>query len=234
MTAEQFWQFNNFWKTIIYTASILTAFGVIGRGCWKIYKAAKSVQDWVVRMNSWTSNVDDRFQSQQDAAEVWHSEVKEIMDVQNTKITDIHKTVDAELKTNTGGNVKDQMAATSKTVTKMDARQASFTQLSFIAIFENDVDGLCVKANKTLCELCGAEQEQLQGEGWLNFVDKPEREAVKAQWNQFVKNGNELCGTYTMVKNGKGKEKFQVEFYAIATRDKKGNLIIINGRLAKL
>lgn len=66
------------------------------------------------------------------------------------------------------------------------ARLYAILDLMPTAIYECDLEGNCIHANKALCDLFGLNLEQMMGSGWLAGIHPDDREKTYDRWLNAV------------------------------------------------
>ena len=82
------------------------------------------------------------------------------------------------------------------------------------ALFECDVDGRCIWANRRLCDLFGLDGQEVLGNGWLTAIAHEDREETWENWIGAVKARVPYEAQYTLRHPQSRNEK---EVNAVAT-----------------
>lgn len=93
------------------------------------------------------------------------------------------------------------------------------------AIYECSPEGLCIFANRTLCELFDLSLAEMTGTGWLQALAGPERERVYDVWTSAVKKKIPYECVYVL------KNKQKVYTKATPMLDRLGNVLGYHGRI---
>ena len=109
---------------------------------------------------------------------------------------------------------------------------SALIRLSDDAIFVCVADGSCIFVNDALCDLFGAQYNDMMGFGWAHFILKEEREAVHQAWDAGIKYNKMVAGEYTMV-NGVTLEKIKCEYTAVVHRVR-GKVVTIFGMVKRV
>lgn len=141
--------------------------------------------------------------------------------------------VSKELKPNGGGSIKDQVKQISTDIKVIRAERDTTFYLSKDATFKNNSEGLCINANKALCKLFGANEKELLGVGWMNFIVEEDKERVMEEWDTNIDSGSEIISNYTIQNKETGKLT-KVQYRAIIMRDDDGSIISIFGVVEKI
>jgi PAS domain S-box-containing protein len=90
-------------------------------------------------------------------------------------------------------------------------------------ILHTDANGSVTRVNRLLTRIVGRPESELLGSGWINTIAFEDRERVKKDWHDAVKNKRDYEGEYHII-NSKGKS-INVESRATRMVDGKGNVI---------
>lgn len=139
------------------------------------------------------------------------------------------KTLSEEIKVN-GGDVtlRDKITNIAKDVKVIIGNSEASFYLSETPMFKNDANGYCTAANNALCKLFGATEEDMMGDGWLNFVVTEDRDRAGRYWHTQVQNNNVVIDSYVITPGGKG-DKVQVRYKALVNRSFNGEPISMVG-----
>ena len=89
---------------------------------------------------------------------------------------------------------------------------------------KNDAHGTCTNANKALCKLFGAQENEMLGLGWTNFVIEEDKERIVDEWQANIEFGNEIISSYTVQNKETGKLT-KVQYRALIMRDNDNSII---------
>jgi PAS domain S-box-containing protein len=141
--------------------------------------------------------------------------------------------VSKELKPNGGGSIKDQVKQISTDIKVIRAERDTAFYLSKDAMFKNNANGLCTNANTALCRLFGAQENEMLGLGWTNFVIEEDKERIIDEWQANIEFGNEIISNYTIENKETGK-LIKVQYRALIMRDDDESIISIVGIVEKI
>jgi PAS domain S-box-containing protein len=101
--------------------------------------------------------------------------------------------------------------------------------LSDVPMFVCNEEGLCILANKAICDLFGAEEKQMRGYGWLNFLHPEDRALAQRHWELAIHSGNEdVTGEYRIIN---GDSVVDAVYHSIIIRGNEGQLIVSVGKV---
>lgn len=91
-----------------------------------------------------------------------------------------------ELKPNHGSSIKDAINQIRHTVHTIEKRQRAWLSYEDQGIFETDADGKCIWVNRAYLKMLNVTFEEVQGNGWKNFIHPHARENVFHEWASAV------------------------------------------------
>lgn len=101
--------------------------------------------------------------------------------------------------------------------------------LSDVPMFVCNEEGLCILANRAMCELFGGEEKQMRGYGWLGFIHPDDRAAAQRHWELAIHSGNEdVTGEYRIIN---GDSVVDAVYHSIIIRGNEGQLIVSVGKV---
>jgi PAS domain-containing protein len=106
------------------------------------------------------------------------------------KIDHIYK----EVTPNGGGSLKDAITELKGTVARIERRQRTWLSYEENGVFETDGEGRFTWANRSLLHFLNAAFEEVEGNGWKNFVHPDGRERVFREWEEAVRDGRDFKG----------------------------------------
>lgn len=142
--------------------------------------------------------------------------IKEVRE-QFAKLDIIYK----ELLPNSGSSLKDAVNQIRNTVHTIEKRQRAWLSYEDQGIYETDENGLCIWTNRAYLKMLNATFDEVQGNGWKNFIHPKNREFVFSEWDAAVEDkrdfktnikylsatNDEVCGTCEAfaIKDNNGK-----------------------------
>lgn len=93
-------------------------------------------------------------------------------------------------------------------------------------VFLSNEQGFCTFANDRICELLGGDRDEIEGDGWINFIKVNQRSRVRNEYEYAVKNGKHLDSTFTVI-NKVSNEEFDCDFTVMIRRNLEGEIIVI-------
>lgn len=147
-------------------------------------------------------------------------------------ITELSKNVQhlsEEIKVN-GGDVtlRDKITNIAKDVKVIVGNSEASFYLSDTPMFKNDANGYCIAANTALCRLFGATEEEMLGDGWLNYVVKEDRDRARTYWHNQIKANSVVIDRYVITPGGSGA-KLEITYKAMVNRSFSGEPVSIVG-----
>ncbi len=124
--------------------------------------------------------------------------------------------------------IRDGQSGLIKKVDIIGNRQTALIELNDSAMFENDAEGNCIRANAALCKMFGSTPNQMFGYGWLNFIKNPDHE--REVFEQAVETDNEITRDYTILYGGNGHE-IPATYIAHIKRDEHGGVVNVTGKV---
>lgn len=109
--------------------------------------------------------------------------------------------VKAEVKPNGGGSMADAVNRIEEQIHILNYWMTAFQNLYEKPIFKADNLGHNVWANNSYLKLVGASLPEVEGHGWLSYVEDNERPKVSLEWESAVKEGRSFDLTYTLHNN---------------------------------
>lgn len=103
--------------------------------------------------------------------------------------------------------------------------------LSSDCIFQCDKYGKCVRVNQSICDLFGADEDEMLGYGWADFIAEDERGEAEKYWKERVLTNTIIKSEYPII-NRKTNTKVECSYIAYVKRDK-GQIISIFGIVNK-
>ncbi len=92
----------------------------------------------------------------------------------------------SELRPNHGTSIKDAINQIRHTVHTIEKRQRAWLSYEDQGIFETDADGKCIWVNRAYLKMLNVTFEEVQGNGWKNFIHPHARENVFHEWSSAV------------------------------------------------
>lgn len=116
------------------------------------------------------------------------------------KLKEKTKGILEEVKTNGGKSLKDAVTRLNddtgliktelKTVTEsvnfIIARQWAVLNTTDQAVFETDVEGYCIRANRAYLDICGRPFDEIKGNGWKITIHPLDRDFVSREWQNAI------------------------------------------------
>jgi len=103
-------------------------------------------------------------------------------------------------------------------------RFKSLVNLLDIGIWEADDNGSFIYVNRMLLAMTGYSQERMLGNGWISSISEEDRERVREEWFQSVKDKREMNIHFAFINMDGGK----VDVRAITSPIKSKNGSIVN------
>ena len=150
---------------------------------------------------------------------------------QDQMISDVAWIID-QMKPNGGSSIKDSLNRLETELHLVSQRQKIFVLDSPFAIFESNVDGDCVYANRTYCRSVGRSMEEILGRGWINTLHESTRARCVEEWMFAVKDKREFSMEYNM-KDEDGNA-FKVHCSASPMYDRHGEICGWTGVIVKI
>ncbi len=104
------------------------------------------------------------------------------VDEQFVKLDMIYK----ELQPNSGGSLKDAVNQIRNTVHTIEKRQRAWLSYEDQGIFETDDQGRCIWTNRSYLKMLNVTFDEVQGNGWKNFIHPKNRDYVFEEWAAAV------------------------------------------------
>lgn len=96
----------------------------------------------------------------------------------------------AQVLPNGGSSLRDAVDRIGRRVDEMDVLNRTKWHMDpHIASFRNDEHGNCIAANLRLCQLLGAQETEITGMNWRNFVHPADIDRMSKEWMEAVKMG---------------------------------------------
>jgi PAS domain S-box-containing protein len=104
---------------------------------------------------------------------------------------------------------------------------------AILSVHENAVflckdNGDLTYANEVMCEMFGANVEDLEGEGWLRFIVDKHRDYVIKSYQSAIKNGRHFAPSFT-IRNGETGVETKCDCSIIIRRNSEAAVISIFG-----
>ncbi len=141
-------------------------------------------------------------------------------------------TIEAEMKPNGGGSLRDAIDRIHAITLRLDQRQRNFFQFDPNGIFEMDATGQIIWVNRAYLDIIHRHPEDILGFGWRSCISEHDRHRVITEWEYAVKDKRDF-----VVKMGllsMEGEEVPVEARALRMLDDKGNLIGHLGFMSRL
>lgn len=94
------------------------------------------------------------------------------------------------------------------------------------AVFLSNEAGYCVFANDSLCDLFGGDRDEIEGDGWINFIEVNQRSRVRNEYEYAVKSGKHLDSSFVII-NKRTEQEINCLYTAMIRRNAEGKIIII-------
>ena len=149
---------------------------------------------------------------------------------QDQMMTDVAWIID-QMKPNGGSTIKDSLNRLENELHMVSQRQKIFVLDSPLAVFETDVNGEFIYANRTYCRWVGKSMEEILGRGWINSLHESTRTAVVEEWMHAIQDKREFSLEYNL-KDEDGKP-FMVHCTASPMYDRNKNISGWSGVIVK-
>lgn len=123
------------------------------------------------------------------------------------RISDMYERVEKlvkEMERNGGSSIRDSLDRIEKSVALIDERQKILLGLVPYGIVETDGKGRVIYANRTYLHWTGRAEPEVIGDGWSNSVHPNDRERIRHEWMEAVKERRAYEGRFLML-DGHGK-----------------------------
>jgi len=131
------------------------------------------------------------------------------------KLKEKTKGILEEVKTNGGKSLKDavvslktdtdiirtELKEVTGSVNFIIARQWAVLNTTDQAVFETDVDGYCIRANRAYLDICGRPFDEIKGNGWKITVHPLDREFVTKEWQNAVNEKRNFESSFRVVSS---------------------------------
>lgn len=139
------------------------------------------------------------------------------------KLTELTKTIEHEVKTNSGSSLKDAVKRIERSQHYFFSKLRHDAQFSNECLFETDASGNVTFVNRALCELLNVETFDLLNRAWLSRIEPAIRERVKNEWKDSIENKIPFDSKQDVI-DGRNGELFSVRVQAQPHLDESGNL----------
>lgn len=106
-----------------------------------------------------------------------------------------------ELHPNGGGSIKDTINRIELRLVNVEQKQNVYLLEGPQGIFEADKNGRYITVNRTFCRMVNKTEKELLGMGWMNSINKDDREEVFDAWMTAVQNKMEFIGKFKIINN---------------------------------
>lgn len=141
------------------------------------------------------------------------------------------KKINNELSIN-NVRVRDLVEKTHRETLCNTARIRMFLKNGSEGMYECDVNGECIWANQSLCDLFGLAYHDMMGHGWMEAIPPEQRSIVIDIWNKAIRDDIPYTWSYNII-NRITSENIRVTATAIAVRDEFGHPILHCGIVKK-
>lgn len=151
------------------------------------------------------------------------------MDDQDAKLKEITE----ELTPNGGGSIKDVVGKINELVLLNALRTRQMIMTHSVAIYECEPKhGLCIMANKALCELFGLSEEEMLGNGWIKAIVPRDRQACWDGYQKAIASDIPYDWSY-VVQNQRTRECYKCSTEMVVLRDGCSKAIVYQGIVEK-
>jgi PAS domain S-box-containing protein len=107
--------------------------------------------------------------------------------------------IQAELRTNGGGSLRDEIRAIATKNATNEQRIRALLQSTNEPVFETNAVGEWVWVNRTMVNMTGRLSEEMYGNGWKNLVDPADRATVAEEWKFATRDKRECIVRFRLV-----------------------------------
>lgn len=128
-----------------------------------------------------------------------------------------------QLRTNGGTSLRDAVDRIERASNLNAARVSALTNFFDVGVFEADMNGGFIYANRKLCELTGYFPDQHLGAGWVMTVHPDDRDRVFEEWRSAAEFKREFMSTFRFQRlDG---TSIVVECHSVPMKDHTGKII---------
>lgn len=141
--------------------------------------------------------------------------------------------IKAEVMTNGGGSLKDEVKSTNQMMARLEARQRGLIAALPRATFETDEEFNWIESNHAMERLTGVGWQQLSWRGWKTLIHEDDRVNVMNEINHAVKDKRGLSLTFQM-ETDQGAFDVRLEAMPTFEKPKMDQVLCWTGWIAKV
>ena len=136
-----------------------------------------------------------------------------------------------EFRQNGSSSLRDGIDRIEVTLSDIKANQKALLEVQELPFWESNINGECIYASRSLCELMGRTEDQVKGNNWAAWLHPKDRH-VFDKWNDSVNNQIIFTAEYTY----KRSDGFWIDVngYAVHKVNDRGHYMGSIGRLTKM
>lgn len=129
-----------------------------------------------------------------------------------------------ELQPNGGYSLVDKIDRIDKSVVVLSGQQRVMFEWYNDGIWQSDLSGECIYANRSLSEMMGLSIDDLKGRGWVNAIHPEDRDKVYTEWFLCVKESRAFVMTYRFL-NQETNEVTPISAHAYILKSENGTSV---------
>jgi PAS domain S-box-containing protein len=122
----------------------------------------------------------------------------------------------AELHPNGGASIRDSLNRIELRQVLQEQRQRAILSDMSIGVFETNVAGHCVWANRKYLRITGRTFEEVEGTGWINILAHGDRDRIIKSWDASIKEEREFEEVCDIVSPDGGVTHCRVQSYKMS------------------